>query len=146
MGLFSRVFGEPPAPSERPVRPEAGSARADLRGRRILVVEPSITIRKIVELTLDGAVVVTATDAETAQAALRRGRFDLILAAANLGSLSGYDLCAAVKSQAAIPFIMLRGSVEPFDENRARQAGVDAVIAKPFDPAALIDQINRILA
>lgn len=146
MGLFSKLFGEPPAPAERPVRPSTSPARANLGSRRILVVEPSIIMQKIIELTLDGATVVTAKDAQEAQAALRNGRFDLVLSAAILPDLSGYDLCASVKSQAApIPFILLRGLSEPFDESRARQAGADAVIAKPFTPDGLIDEINRTL-
>ena len=67
MGLLSKLFGEPPAPAERPVRPSTSPARADLGSRRILVVEPSIIMQKIIELTLDGATVVTAKDAQEAQ-------------------------------------------------------------------------------
>jgi len=146
MGLFSKFFGEPASPEGR-ARPSHIPSHAGLKGKRILLVEPSITIQKIVELTLDGATLVTTKDAKGAEAALRDGRFELVMTATILGDVTGYDLCASVKSQAApIPVILLRGSYEPFDEERARQAGADAVITKPFAPDAFKAEITRVLA
>jgi DNA-binding response OmpR family regulator len=139
MGLFSKLFGESSAP-------KGAQAAANVAGRRILIVEPSITIQKVIELTLPGASIVAAKDAKEADVALRTGPFDIVIAAVMLSDRTGYDLCSTIKSSARTPVILLRGTLEAFDESRAKQCGADAVVSKPFEPAALVAEINRLLA
>ena len=139
MGLFSKLFGESSAP-------KSAQAGANVAGRRILIVDPSITIQKVIELTLSGASIVAAKDAKEAQAALRTGPFDMLITAVLLSDRTGYDLCSTIKSSSATPVILLRGKFEQFDENRARQCGADAIVSKPFEPQALVAEVNRLLA
>lgn len=140
MGLFSRLFGSGAAP-------EASGAGAAV-GKRILVVEPSITIQKVVELTLADSSVVMTSDTSQAKKALGSGRFDVVISAVVMPDMNGYDFCAYVKSIAGrtTPVLLLRGSFEPFDEERARRAGADGVVKKPFNPDALLAEIGRVLA
>jgi CheY-like chemotaxis protein len=140
MGLFSKLFGSGGAPGA------SGSGAA--AGKRILVVEPSITIQKVIDLTLAGSSVVTTSDTSQAKKALGGGRFDVVILAVVMPDMNGYDFCAYVKSMAGrtTPVLLLRGSFEPFDEERARRAGADGVVTKPFTPDALLAEIDRVLA
>ncbi|MDQ6802671.1 MAG: response regulator [Acidobacteriota bacterium] len=138
MGLFSKVFGASPTPKPAPVD-------AHVAGRRILIVDPSITIQKVIELSLPGASIVAAKDAKEADVALRTGRFDLLITAVLLSDRTGYDLCSTIKSSGTTPVILMHGKFEAFDQDRAKQCGADAILSKPFEPSALATEINRLL-
>ena len=61
---------------------------------------------------------------------------------------NGYELCAAVKSDPAlcnIPVLLLTGTFEPFDEEKAAQSGADGWIAKPFESQTLINRVHKLL-
>jgi len=139
VALFSKLFGSAGAPGA------SGSGAA--AGKRILVVEPSITIQKVLELILADASVVTTSDTSQAKQALGSGRFDVIISAVVMPDMNGYDFCAFVKTMAGrtTPVLLLRGSFEPFDEDRARRAGATGVVSKPFTPEALLAEIDRVL-
>jgi DNA-binding response OmpR family regulator len=117
-------------------------------GKRILIVEPSITIQKVLELILADSSLVTTSDTSQAKKALGSGRFDVVISAVVMPDMNGYDFCAYVKSAAGrtTPVLLLPGSFEPFDEARARRAGADGVVKKPFTPDALLAEIDRVLA
>src|SRR6266536_444939 len=107
MGLFSKLFGETSTP-------KTAQIAANVSGRRILIVDPRITIQKVIELTLPGATIT----------------------AVKLSDRSGYDLCSTVKSSGTTPVILLTGTFEAFDDNRARQCGADSILTKPFESSA----------
>ena len=139
MGLFSKVFGASPTPKPAPVA-------AHVAGRRILIVDPSITIQKIIELSLPGASIVAAKDAKEADVALRTGPFDLLITAVMLSDRTGYDLCSTMKSSGTTPVILdAREVPKAFDPDRAKQCGADAILSKPFESSALATEINRLL-
>src|SRR5216683_7496012 len=102
MGLFSKLFRESPSP-------QPAQASANVIGRRILIVDPSITIQKVIELSLPGATIVAAKDAKEADVARRTGPFDLIITAVKLSDRTGYDLCSTIKSSGTTPVILLTG-------------------------------------
>src|ERR1700687_4806706 len=122
MGLFSKVFRGPAAP-------KSAHVVANVAGRRILIVDPSITIQKVIELSLPGASIVAAKDAKEADVALRTGPFDIVIAAVMLSDRTGYDLCSTIQTSARTPVILLRGTLEAFDESRAKQCGADSVVS-----------------
>jgi CheY-like chemotaxis protein len=138
MGLFSKLFRESPSP-------KTAQASANVAGRRILIVDPSITIQKVIELSLPGASIVAAKDAKEADVALRTGPFDLLITAIALADRTGYDICSTIKSSGTTPVILMHGTLEPFDKDRAKQCGADAILSKPFESSALAMEINRLL-
>jgi CheY-like chemotaxis protein len=138
MGLFSKLFGEASAQ-------KTGQTAAHVVGRRILIVDPSITIQKVIELSLPGASIVAAKDAKEADVALRTGPFDLVITAIALSDRTGYDLCSTIKSSGSTPVILMHGSMEAFDAARAKQCGADATLSKPFESSKLAEEINRLL-
>jgi two-component system OmpR family response regulator len=138
MGLFSKVFRGPAAP-------RSAHVVANVAGRRILIVDPSITIQKVIELSLPGASIVAAKDAKEADVALRTGPFDLLITAIALADRTGYDLCSTIKSSGKTPVILMHGTLEAFDGARAKQCGADSILSKPFESSALAAEINRLL-
>jgi hypothetical protein len=63
--------------------------------------------------------------------------------------MNGYEVCEAIKSDPQLrntPVLLLTGTFEAFDEERAARAGADGHITKPFEAQALVDQVNARLA
>src|SRR5262249_25590450 len=62
---------------------------------------------------------------------------------------SGYEICAEIKkhpSMSWMPVLLLTGAFEPYDEKRAREAGADGHMTKPFESRALTATVGRLLA
>jgi DNA-binding response OmpR family regulator len=116
----------------------------------VLVADDSRTIRKIVGMALKASSyeLVEADSARSTMNAVQQ-RPDIILLDYFMPDGSGYEICRAIKSNAAtnqIPVVMLGGTHKNFDENLARQAGADEVVWKPFKTDQLIGAIETALA
>src|SRR5690348_17219958 len=118
--------------------------------KRILLADDSITIQKVVELTFsDGDYEVTAVN-NGARAIQKLGemRPDIILSDIIMPEKNGYEVCEYVKSHPefrTIPVILLTGTFEPFDPDRADKAGCDAVVTKPFESQSLIHKVEELI-
>lgn len=112
----------------------------------VLVADDSKTIRQIVEMALKASpweVVGVDTAQQAMQAA--RQRPTVILLDYYMPDGSGYDVCRALKEDAAtrqIPIVMLGGTYQSFDESRARACGADVVLMKPFKTDALLNALE----
>lgn len=118
--------------------------------KQILLVEDSITMQKVVEITFghEDYRITSAKDADEALQRIGEVRPDVVLADAGLPGKSGYDLCASLKADAGtreIPVVLLTGNFSPFDEARGQRAGVDAHVVKPFETQVLIDKVADLL-
>jgi len=114
----------------------------------IMLVDGSPTVHKIVELTFAdaGIHIESATTGSQAIDMLGRLEPDLVLADVTVDGPSGYDICRQVKSaHPAIPVVLLAGTFEPFDFERARDCGADGHLVKPFEVAALQTKIEALL-
>jgi CheY-like chemotaxis protein len=118
--------------------------------KKILLADDSITIQKVVELTFsDGDYEVTAVNnGAKAIARLAEMRPDIILSDIIMPEKNGYEVCEYVKSHPeyrTIPVILLTGTFEPFDPDRADKAGCDAVVTKPFESQSLIHKVEELI-
>src|SRR6266568_7430612 len=118
--------------------------------RKILLADDSITIQKVVELTFsDGDYEVTAVNnGARAIQKLSEMRPDIILSDIIMPEKNGYEVCEFVKSHPdyrTIPVILLTGTFEPFDPDRADQPGCDAVVTKPFESQSLIHKVDELI-
>jgi CheY-like chemotaxis protein len=118
---------------------------------KILLADDSLTIQKVVELTLAGTdyELTCVSNGQKALESLQHGWPDLILADVVMPEKNGYEVCEAIKNNpatAAIPVILLSGTFEPFDRDRAERIGADKIVSKPFDAQQLLDQIEALLA
>jgi CheY-like chemotaxis protein len=119
--------------------------------KKILLADDSITIQKVVELTFsDGDYEVTAVNnGAKAIAKLGEMRPDIILSDIIMPEKNGYEVCEYVKSHPDyrnIPVVLLTGTFEPFDPDRADKAGCDAVVTKPFESQSLIMKVEELIA
>jgi CheY-like chemotaxis protein len=119
--------------------------------KKILLADDSITIQKVVELTFsDGDYEVTAVNnGAKAVQKLAEMRPDIILSDIIMPEKNGYEVCEYVKSHPeyrSIPVVLLTGTFEPFDPDRAEKAGCDAVVTKPFESQSLIHKVEELIA
>lgn len=118
--------------------------------KKLLLADDSVTIQKVVQITFshDDYELTVVDNGEIAYEKARSQRPDLILADVFMPGKNGYELCAAVKNDPAlstVPVLLLTGTFEPFDEAKARSAGADRWIAKPFESQALIACVEDLL-
>src|SRR5919202_1343642 len=118
--------------------------------KRILLADDSITIQKVVELTFsDGDYeVVAVNNGAKAIQKLSEIRPDVILSDIIMPEKNGYEVCEYVKSHPEfrnIPVVLLTGTFEPFDPDRADKAGCDAVVTKPFESQSLIHKVEELI-
>lgn len=119
-------------------------------GKKILLADDSLTIQKVVELTLAGTdyELTCVSNGQEALDALAASRPDLILADVVMPGKNGYEVCEAVKGNPAtarIPVVLLSGTFEPFDRGHADRIGCDLVVSKPFDAQQLLGRIEKLL-
>jgi DNA-binding response OmpR family regulator len=118
--------------------------------KTLLLADASVTMRKVVEMSFasEDIVVITADSGDEAIAKARDGRPDVLLVNVGIPGKDGYEVCEAVKGDAQlsrIPVLLLTGTFEPFDEERAQRVRADGRIMKPFESQVLVDQINGVL-
>jgi CheY-like chemotaxis protein len=118
--------------------------------KKILLADDSLTIQKVVELTFSdsGYELVCVSNGQKALERIQQDRPDLVLADVVMPEKNGYEVCEAIKSSPAtarIPVILLSGTFEPFDRERAERIGADAIVSKPFDSQQLIAQVELLL-
>ncbi len=119
--------------------------------KTVLLADDSITIQKVVGISFanEDVKLVNVDNGEAAVAKARELRPDLVLADVVMPGLSGYEVCEALKQDPAlrhIPVLLLTGTFEAFDEERARRSGAAGHVAKPFEAQTLVDQVKRLLA
>ncbi len=112
----------------------------------ILVVDDEPTIRLLVRAALAGTEyrLLEAVDGASALEAARSRRPDLILLDIALPRLSGLEVCRRLKEDPAtaiMPVLLLTGLAQQAERRAADDVGAQGLIAKPFSPAALVQQI-----
>ncbi len=125
---------------------------AKLAARRlVLAVDDSMTVRKIVSITLErlGYRVLTAADGMQALARLKEETPDLVLLDITMPGMDGYQVCKVIKQAPAtksIPVVMLSGKDGFFDKVKGRLAGATDYITKPFREATLAEVVEKYAA
>jgi CheY-like chemotaxis protein len=117
----------------------------------ILVVDDNPTNLKLVSdvLAFDGYRILKAADAEEAQELIRTSAPDLILMDIALPGMDGLTLTRLIKADERtrhIVIVALTAFAMKGDEDKARAAGCDGYITKPFDTRALSGTVARYLA
>jgi two-component system cell cycle response regulator DivK len=118
--------------------------------KRILVIEDHEDNRRILRdlLTSAGYESIEAVTGEEGVALAEAHRPDLILMDIQLPGLDGYEATRRIKANPAlrqIPVIAVTSYALSGDEVKAKEAGCDAYVTKPFSPRALLAKIREYL-
>jgi len=113
----------------------------------ILVVDDEYQIVKLARDYLEkgGYRVLTAEDGESALAAFRSDKPDLVVLDLNLPKMDGLDVCRAIRRTSDAPIIMLTARVEETDRLIGLEIGADDYITKPFSPRELVARVRVVL-
>ena len=122
------------------------------RPGRILVVDDEQDIREVAELSLAGVggwEVLTAGSGLEALELAAAERPDAILLDVMMPDLDGPGTVERLRADARtrdIPVILLTAKVQGADQRRFAGLDVQGVLAKPFDPMTLSDQVRAALS
>jgi DNA-binding response OmpR family regulator len=87
-------------------------------------------------------------DGERGLAALRRGRFDVVLLDVMLPGIDGLEVCRRLRAApewAGLPILMLTARGEDVDKIVGLELGADDYLAKPFNPRELLARVRAVL-
>jgi len=122
-----------------------------LSGRRILIIDDEDDIREVAQISLEalgGWEVTTATCGADGLAKAVAERPDAILLDVMMPDMDGPTTFRSLRADPAtesIPVVLLTAKVRAADRQVLHDLGVDAVLAKPFDPVTLSDEIAAAL-
>lgn len=118
--------------------------------KTILLADDSLTIQKVVELTFsdtDFEVIATSSGDQLLEQLPSSGA-DIVICDTIMPGTDGYAVCQAIKSESTtlhIPVILMTGTFEPFDRDRALAAGCSEIITKPFEARNLVETVERLV-
>jgi two-component system, cell cycle response regulator DivK len=119
--------------------------------KRILVVEDQPDNRKIIRdvFARTDYELIETENGEEALAAIAKGRPDLILMDIQLPIMDGYTATRRIKADPAlksIPIIAVTSYALSGEEKKAREAGCDDYIPKPYSPRELLAKVRQYLS
>ena len=124
----------------------------DLKDLKILLVEDNLINQKITLLTLKPLVysIDTASNGKEALDRFGTTNFDLILMDIQMPVMSGLVAAEKIRALEAttkshVPIIAITANAMIGDKEKCLSAGIDDYISKPFQPAALIEKIKKII-
>jgi two-component system response regulator RegX3 len=115
---------------------------------RILVVEDDPLTAEGLAFALreEGFEVDVTADGRAALERARRHAPDLIVLDVRLpGGLSGMDVCRELRSQSAVPILMVTARTTEIDTVLALERGADDYVTKPFSLAELVARVRALL-
>lgn len=116
----------------------------------VLCVDDSATMQQVADITFRGTefTYVGARNVDEALAKAKSGKPTIVLADSVMQGKSGYDLCLALKSDAAtadVPVVILVGNGAPYDSAKGVQVGADANLPKPWDSQVMLEKVTEIV-
>jgi len=117
---------------------------------RVLVAEDNATNQVIISKLLEhaGHTVILASDGEEALDVYEHDKPDVAILDYNMPERTGVEVIKAIRMMEPtgerLPAIVLSASVTPEARERAKAAGADEFIGKPFEAASLLQVIDRL--
>lgn len=159
LGIGSRFWFELPLQSmEPPLAVQATSAplRTPQATWRFLVVDDHPINRLLVKQVLEHAwphsVIDEAEDGQSALRHLRKGvAYDVVFMDMVMPVMDGIETSKCIRAQlplpaAQTPILGLTANVNPVDLDRFMEAGLSAVMLKPFEPSQLCAKVEELLS
>ena len=119
---------------------------------RILIVEDEEDILELLFAIFGDRLgdyrILCTRDGEEALRIVRTDKPDIVLLDIQLPKLDGFKVCRSIKSDPAMSHtrvLMLSGMAQNSDWQKAREAGADGYITKPFSSIELVEKVERLL-
>ena len=129
------------------IQQDASTALPASQGRNyVLVVDDSLSVRKVAEryLTAAGVDVVTATDGRDALTHIKASQPQIIFTDLEMPTMDGLSLIRRVRtSDAETPIVVVSSRSSDKHRNAAAAAGATDYLAKPFDRDNLLQMIRQ---
>ena len=118
--------------------------------KRILIIEDQEDLRGVLRdlFTNSGFMVVEAADGAAGIAKAKSDRPDVILMDIQMPVIDGYEATRQIKadpSLARIPVVAISSFAMKGDEEKARAAGCDDYVTKPYSPIQLLRMVRGYL-
>jgi len=114
----------------------------------MLVVDDQPDLRLLIKLTFSGTgfTVREAADGESALAACAAEMPDVVLLDVMMPGIDGYEVCRRLKSEPRVGnslVVLMTAGDQAAERARAREAGADLYVPKPFSPAELLRLVTE---
>lgn len=127
-----------------------GSDVGFIMSKKIMVVDDSVSIRKVVAMVLGkaGHTVVESVDGSEALRKLSQESVNLIICDVNMPNMDGITFLKKLRTDVHarfVPVVMLTTESQAKLREEGEQAGARAWMLKPFRPEQLLDVVTKIL-
>lgn len=114
---------------------------------RVLLVDDDPTITDVLTryLRLDGFVVASASDGDTALALARQSAPDLVVLDIMLPGIDGLEVTRRLREFSQAPVILLTALGEAEDRIAGFEVGADDYVVKPFSPREVVLRVSAVL-
>ncbi len=146
--LAQRWASQPRSAMERAAPAEAVELSAALQPPMVLVVDDSLTVRKITTrlLTREGFRVDSAKDGVDALEKMHDLVPDVVLLDVEMPRMDGFELARVMRADPrlkAVPIIMITSRTADKHRNHALEIGVNVYLGKPYQEQQLLDHIAQ---
>ena len=111
---------------------------------RVLVVDDDASLSEMLSIVLrtEGFEPFVCGDGESALAAFRERKPDLVLLDLMLPGRNGLQICQDIRTQSTVPIVMLTAKGDTVDVVVGLESGADDYVVKPFKPKELVARIR----
>ncbi len=132
------------------LEPEAAAEADNDRPTKVMVVDDSVTVRKVTSRLLErnGMEVVLAKDGVDAIALLQDHKPDVMLLDIEMPRMDGFEVASLVRHDSRlkdVPIIMITSRTGQKHRDRAMSIGVNEYLGKPFQEGNLLDTIGKLV-
>ena len=133
---------------EKPPVDESQDDSPDKSGyKKILVIDDSLVIRKMVEIALEEEefIIETAVSGKDGLEVMDQTNPDLVILDMMLPDINGIEILKTIKASKGIPVIMLSGKDSPQMIETAKNEGAAEFLPKPFKDDELVEKIKKLI-
>jgi len=117
---------------------------------KVLIVDDSISMRKLVQGTLEeaGHTVTAAEDGAVALGIAQSDGFDCVVTDVNMPNMDGLTLLGELRKLGSFkftPILVLTTEMDPEKKADAKQKGATGWLVKPFNPEQLLATLKKVL-
>jgi chemosensory pili system protein ChpA (sensor histidine kinase/response regulator) len=129
---------------------EAPAPQRAYRPTRVMVVDDSVTVRKVTTRLLqrNGMEVITAKDGVDAVSILQEIKPDIMLLDIEMPRMDGFEVASFVRHDenlSDVPIVMITSRTGQKHRDRAMSIGVNEYLGKPFQEKSLLSTIEKLV-